>query len=95
VSHGRGRSRAVPVLLVGSEPNHIAGPDFFDRPAPMLSAPAARRNDQGLAERVRVPCRPGARFKRDTGPTHARRFWRLKEWVDPHRTGKPVGRSWA
>ena len=32
--HCRGRRRAVPVLLAGRKPDHIAGPDLLDRTAP-------------------------------------------------------------
>ena len=67
VRHGGGRRGAVPVLLAGREPDHIAGPDFLDRPALALRPAAAGRDDQGLAERMRVPCGARARLERDAG----------------------------
>src|SRR4051812_12772425 len=58
--HRRRGGRAVPVLLARREPDHVAGPDFLARPALALRPAAARRHDQRLAQRVRVPRRPGA-----------------------------------
>src|ERR1700756_5316817 len=52
----------MPVLLAGREPDHITGPDLLDRSAFALSPAAARRDDEGLTERMRVP---GAADKRE------------------------------
>src|SRR4051794_8202437 len=49
VAHGRRRRGAMPMLLAGWEPNHIAGPDFLDRPALALHPAAAGGDDQRLA----------------------------------------------
>ena len=47
---------AVPVLLARREPDHVAGPDLLDRPAPAAATqPQPGRDDQRLAERVGVP----------------------------------------
>src|SRR5579859_4307550 len=67
VRHGRRRGSAVPVLLTWREPDHVAGPYFLDSTAPALRAPAARSNNQGLAQRMRVPCSPRARLKSYAG----------------------------
>ena len=67
VRHGRGRRGAMPVLLAGREPDHIAGPDLLDRSALALSPAAAGRHDQGLTERMRMPCGPRARLEGDAG----------------------------
>ena len=95
VRHGRGRRGAVPVLLARREPDHVARPDFLDRAAPALRPAAAGRHDQGLAQRVRVPCRAGAGLERDAGAAHARRSGRLEQRIDAHRAGEPLGRSFA
>ena len=58
------------------------GPPHALRPA------AARRHDQRLAERVRVPRRPGARLERDAGADGACRVGRLEQRIDPHRAGE-------
>ena len=47
--------RAVPVLLAGLKPHDVTGPDCLDRPAPTLHPSGARRHNQRLAERVRMP----------------------------------------
>ena len=58
VRHGRGWRGAVPVLLTRREPDHVARPNFLDRPAPALCPAATGRHDQGLAQRMGVPCGP-------------------------------------
>jgi len=65
VRHGRGWRGAVPVFLARREPNHVTGPDFFNRPAPALHTPAAGGHDQGLPQRMGVPGGPGAGLERD------------------------------
>src|SRR5882762_287814 len=72
VRHARGWRRAMPVLLAGRTPNHVARPNFLDGFAPALGPSESRCDDQGLAERVRVPRRARTRFERyapagDTG----------------------------
>src|SRR4051812_41466145 len=41
MAHRRGWAGAVPVLFAGREPDHVARPDVFDRPALALSPAAA------------------------------------------------------
>jgi hypothetical protein len=50
VRHGCGRRSTMPMLFAGREPDHITGPDLFDRPAPPLRAPAASRDNESLAK---------------------------------------------
>ena len=72
VGHGRGRRGAVPVLLARREPDDIAGPDLLDRAALALDPAAAGRDDQRLAERMRVPGGAGAGLEGDARrPTRA------------------------
>ena len=80
--HRRGRRGAMPVLLTRRKPDHITRPDFLDRPAPALHPAAARRDDQRLAQRVRVPCGPGAGLERDAGRRNACRIVCLKQGVN-------------
>jgi hypothetical protein len=68
-------------------------PDLLDRAAPALGEAATGRHDQGLAERVGVPRRPGARLEGDAGPDRAGRGGCPEQGVDADRTGKPLGRS--
>src|SRR5918995_320186 len=63
VGHGGGRGRAVPVLFVRRKPDHIARPDLFDRTALPLHPAQTRGDDQGLAERMRVPSGACARLE--------------------------------
>src|SRR5271154_4687117 len=68
---GRWRG-AMPVLFPGSKPDHITRMNFLHRPAPALRPTAARGDDQRLAERMRMPRRPSARFEGDAGAGHTR-----------------------
>src|SRR3954453_7218413 len=90
VAHGRGRRGAVPVLLPGRKPDHVAWPDLLDRPALALHPAATDSDDQRLAQRVRVPGSTGARLESDQGATDPRRLWRAEQRVDTHRSGEIV-----
>jgi len=46
----------MPVLLAGREPDDITGPDFLDVAAPALRAATASRDDEGLTQRMGMPC---------------------------------------
>jgi hypothetical protein len=93
VSH-RGRPRrAVPMLLVRREPDHIARPDFLDRFALALRPAKTGGDDQRLAEWMCMPRGARTWLERDTRCTRACRFRRLKQRIDTHRTGKPV--TWS
>src|SRR5665213_3337626 len=86
---------AVPVLLAGREPDHVARTNVFDRPAPALRESAARRHEQRLPERMRVPRGSGAGLERDAGADRARGIRRREQRIDAHRAGEPVGRTFA
>src|SRR5258706_8266442 len=88
VGHGRGRSRAVPVLLAGREPDHVTGSDLLDRASPPLRHAAARHDDQRLPQRMGVPGGSSARLERDAGARGARRVRGLEERVDAHGAGE-------
>src|SRR2546430_17462027 len=60
VRHGRGCRGAVPMFLTRREPDHVPWPNFLDWTTPALYPAAARRHEQGLAQRVAVPCCPSA-----------------------------------
>ena len=70
--HGGGGRGAVPMFLARWKPDHVARPDFFNRPAPALRASAASGHNQSLAERMRVPCGACAGFKRDDRTANTR-----------------------
>ncbi len=60
-----------------------------------LNPPAACRDNQCLSEGMRVPGGACARLKSDAGTGYERRVGRLKWRVNPYRTGKPVGWTFA
>src|SRR5690349_22153057 len=78
------------MLLVGSEPHHIARSDFLDRAAIALNPTETRHDDQGLAERMGVPCRACARLKGDQRAGYAGRIGWTEQRIDPHRPRKPL-----
>ena len=81
------------MLLTRRDPDHVTRPDFLDRAAPALRPAAAGRHDQGLAQRVGVPCRPSAGLERDTGAERAGWMGRLEQGVNAYGAGKVLGRS--
>src|SRR5688572_5875238 len=70
VRHGRGGRSAVPMLLTRREPDHIAGMDLLNWTALTLDPTATGCDNQGLTQRVGVPCSTGAGFECDTGAAH-------------------------
>ena len=93
--HGRRWCGAMPMFFARRYPDHVSGTDLFDRAVPALYPAAAGRHDQGLAQRVGVPGRPGARLERDTGTVGARRSTCLKYRVDAHSASEIIARSLA
>src|SRR6266568_1665524 len=84
VHHGCGCCCAVPVLFTGWEPYHVTRPNFLDRASPALCPAAASCHDQGLTQRMRVPCGSSAMLKRDTGAACACRSLCLEKGINAH-----------
>ena len=80
MGHRGGGSRAVPMFLTGREPDDVAGMDFLDRAAFALRPADAGGDDEGLAERMCVPCSACTGFEGDIGAADA-----------PARSGRRVG----
>src|SRR3989442_1060893 len=83
------------MLLTRRNPDHVTGPNLLERPSPAPREAAANRHDQGLAQRVRVPCCPGAGLERDTGTEHACRIGGLEQRVYTYCAGEPLSGSFA
>ena len=90
VRHGRSWSGPVPVLLTRRKRDYITRPDFFYRPAPMLRPATPCRDDEGLTERMLMPCSPRARLESDGSTLNKCRISRLKKWIDTYRASKPL-----
>jgi hypothetical protein len=90
VRHGCGWRGAVPVLLAGRKPDDVPRPDFLNRAAPALCAPAASRDNQGLTQRMCVPSGAGARLKCNDCAVDTRRIGSLKRRVDARGAGEPI-----
>lgn len=93
VGHCRGRRRSVPVLLTGPKPHDIPRPDVLDGAAPTLRSSGPGCDDQGLPERVGVPCRARAWFKRDARASSPRRLRRIEQRIDANCSCKPLCRT--
>src|SRR5689334_4305173 len=89
--HRGGGRGAMPVLFAWREPNHITGTDFLDGAAFTLRPSGTGRDNQRLAERMRMPGRARAGRKSDTGTAAARGLSCLKQRVDADRAGEIVG----
>src|SRR5262245_9688928 len=92
VRHCRRARRAVPMLLLRWAADHVTGPNFHDRTSPALDQTAARRDDQGLAQRMGVPMGPCAGLEGDTRGEHAGRIGSLVQRVNADRATKIL--SW-
>ena len=77
------------MLLARRKPHHVAGPDLLDRPALALHPAAAGGDDQGLAERIRMPRRARAGFERDErAPLTRAGSGALEQRIDPDGAGR-------
>src|SRR5580698_710309 len=74
VRHGGGRRRTVPMLVARRAPDDIPCANLDDLLALALGPTATGRNDERLAKRVRVPCRPRTGLERDIGAGHTSRL---------------------
>ena len=95
VGHGCCRRSPMPVLQSWREPDHITVPDLLDRAALALRPTNTGCDNQRLTERMRVPRGARTRLERDAragGPC-----WSvcLKQRIDAHRAGEPIGRTFG
>src|SRR5579863_780412 len=93
MAHGRGHARAVPVLFAWRKPHDIAGTNFLDWAALALRPAATGRDDQRLAERVRMPGGASARLEGDQSAGDARGIRRGEQRIDAHRAREPIRRA--
>jgi hypothetical protein len=95
VGHCSGRAGPMPVLLAGRKPDHITGPNLLERPTPTLCEAATRRDDQRLAQWVRVPGCASSRLEGDARSESPRWMVGLKQRINPYRSSEPIGRAFA
>ena len=93
VGHGCCWRSAMPVLQSWWKPNHITGADFFYQPAVALRPTNAGRYDKRLTERMRVPSSACAGLESHAGTGRACWSICLKQRIDAHRAGEPIGRA--
>src|SRR4051794_30398759 len=90
VGHAGRRCRAMPMPEPRRKPDDVPWPDLLDRSAVALNPTQPRGDDQGLAERMRVPGCPGTRLECDLACASPRRIWCLKQRIHTDRSGEPV-----
>lgn len=90
MSHSGCGSGSMPMLFTGRKPDHITRPNFLYRFTIALSPAAASRDNQSLAQRMRVPCSPCAGLERNAGTLNTCRGRCLKKWIDPYSASEPV-----
>src|SRR5882724_524876 len=95
MAHRRGAGRAVPMLLAGFEPDHVAGTDFLDRATLALHPAEAGGDDQRLTKRMRVPRGASAGLEGDAGAANPRRLQGFDQGIDAHLACEIVRRSCA
>src|SRR5690348_2438519 len=83
------------MLEAWRKPYDIAGTDLLDGPTLALDPAEAGRDNQGLAERMCMPCGTGPRLEGNAGPSHPRGVRRGEKRVDAHRAGEVLGRAFA
>jgi membrane protein YqaA with SNARE-associated domain len=88
MGHRGARGGAVPVLVAGRAPYHVAGADLDDRLALALGPAAAGGDDQRLSQRMRMPGRARAGLEGHAGHRGAGRRRRRIERIDPDAAGK-------
>jgi hypothetical protein len=89
MGHRRRRRRSMPMLKPWRKPDDIAGPELLDGAALALSPAEPRRDDEGLAKRMRVPRVARARFERNVTSTYTSRLRRLEEGIHADRAREP------
>src|SRR3989442_10682724 len=81
----------MPMLLAGGKPDPVARPNLLDRFTPPLHPACSEHHNQSLPQGMRMPRRASARLERDAGAGRARWIGGLKQRIDPHGAGEPVG----
>src|SRR4051794_37999011 len=82
MTHRGGRRCAVPVLLAWSERDHITWTDLFDGATPALCPSATGRDEEILAERMRMPRSTRTRLKGNECASSARGVGRVEERIN-------------
>src|SRR3954451_25243235 len=93
VRHRVCRRGAVPVLQARWKPHDVPWSHLLYGSALALNPSLFRDDDQRLAQRMRVPGSPCARFKGDLAGAYPRGSGRLKQRVHPNGPREPVRRA--
>ena len=83
----------MPMLQSWRNPSHIPGPNFFNRSTLSLHPANPRCDNERLTERMGVPCAARPRLKPDTRTAGACWGICLKQRINAHRPGEPIGRA--
>src|SRR2546430_4205817 len=90
VRHTGGRSSPMPMLLSRRGQHHITRPNLLDMSSFVLNPALAGSDDEGLTERMSMPCSPRSRLEGNAGGLNKRRIRCLKKRIHPYISSKPV-----
>src|SRR2546428_2760216 len=74
VRHTGGRRSPMPMLLARRGQRHITRTNLLDMSTFMLNPALAGSDDEGLTERMSMPCSPRSRLEGDAGSLNKRRL---------------------
>src|SRR2546425_13309860 len=90
VRHSRRRRSPMPMLLFRRGQHHITRTNLLDMSAFVLNPALAGSDDEGLTERMSMPCSPRSRLEGNAGSLNKRRIRCLKKRIHPNISSKPV-----
>src|SRR5437879_635906 len=90
VRHTCGRRSPMPMLLARRGQHHISRTNLLDMSAFVLNPALAGSDDEGLTERMSMPCSPCSRLEGNAGSLNKRRLRCLKKRIHPKNSSKPV-----
>lgn len=88
---GAARRGAMPMFETRRNPHDVSGIHDANRAAPLLHKTTASRNDEDLAQGMRVPCRPSTGLKEDIPARQAARAASWEQLLDLRVTGEVRG----
>src|SRR3989449_3327661 len=90
VRHTGGRRSPMPMLLARRRQYYITRTNLLDMSIFSLNPALAGRDDEGLTERMLMPCSPCSRLEGNAGSLNKRRIMCLKKRIHPNISSKPV-----
>jgi hypothetical protein len=90
VRHASGGRRAMPVLDASRNPNDVSLANHLNRATPLLNPADPICDDQDLAKRMGVPCRPRSGLERYLATGRPGWFLRVEERLNANRAREAI-----